>query len=461
MRDEYRGEAFYFGLSFFFLAFCFFGGHVYSADGQAYLSVALNLVLAQPPTVPTGLEGFGVHGVDGLYYSKFGLGYSLVLVPFVVVAILVAGLFGQVLTGPVLEASVLLSGPVLGGLGVYLFDRLQVKLDVPDSPRRAATVFFALGGLWLVYARMLFSELAVGVALLVLLLAQFSEEEGRSWLVGFAAALMVLMRLETIVLVGPLLLAHVVRTGKWIPTATPPVLAAGLIGYYNWMRFGNPVTAGMGSSPAEAFSTPLLKGLAGQFVAPGNGLFVYAPYLGVCLVVSLLLVIRRRPTHTTTWGALLVGVAAYLLVHSTWHSWMGGWSWGPRRLVPLLGPLHLLVAVTWWHGSIGLKRLLLILLCFSIVINVGGLLGDYADYYEGAFYVRDVLFHPGQSQVWNQTLGLLRGEYPLDSFWVRLAGSVPGTVVLGGWLLVALFCLVRALKTKPGSSDATRGKGGS
>ena len=63
-------------------------------------------------------------------------------------------------------------------------------------------------------------------------------------------------------------------------------------------------------------------------------------------------------------AALLLGLFAVTFVlAATWHSWQGGWSWGPRLVIP--GVAVLLVALAPWIGA-GRQRIRLACALFAL-----------------------------------------------------------------------------------------------
>lgn len=418
------------GLAYVLLALACFSGHLASGDAEAYFAVAWHLLMGEPPTIPRYLEGYGVLGPGGLYYAKFGLGQSLLILPLLGATVVVAALGGRVLLGEELRAAALLVGPVMGGLGTVVFDRVQGELGLDQTARRVSCCFLVFGGLWLVYGRYLFAELSVAVFFLLVVYGRLLASRRGDWLMGFSALGTVLLRLETILVVAPVLGLRLRETRRWRPLLALPGAAPLVIGFYNYLRFSTPLRVGMGESAVETFSTPPLLGFLGQFFAPGNGLFVYAPFLLVVLLVSADRLVRGDWNPPGWTWALLAGSLLYLLLHSAWHSWMGGWSWGPRRVVPLLPLIHLLVGCNWSRFSRALRGFMIVLLPVSLLLNLGGLAGNFNHYYRGTFYRVDVLWNPWHAQVLRQNLGLLTGDDPLDWFWVRLLGPTAGTLLV-------------------------------
>jgi hypothetical protein len=72
--------------------------------------------------------------------------------------------------------------------------------------------------------------------------------------------------------------------------------------------------------------------LVGLLVSPGRGVLVYAPIL----LLALVGLVRFAQRHA--WEALLLYgmVPVFIVLNSAYSIWWGGWSWGPRYLVPLL-----------------------------------------------------------------------------------------------------------------------------
>lgn len=437
--DRVESRAFWAALAFFALGLLVLGGRLYSGDAEAYFTVGFQFSLGRLPAISERLVGYGVRGTAGLFYAKFGLGFSLILIPLIWITLMLAAVMGASLTGPVLYTSAHLIGPIMGGAGVYLFHTLQHRLGFTRCSRTVGTVFFLFGGLWLVYSRFLFSELFAGVLVLTVLHGLLEETSTGDWLVGAASAFLVLTRSEMVLFAGPVILVRLLRHRRLVPHVVSFVLGASVFGWYNWLRFGNPLYTGMGHSAVETFSTPIVLGFYGQFFAPGNGLFVYAPFLVVPVSVSLIVLVRTKLYDDGRILAVGVGCLFYLLLHSAWHSWMGGWSWGPRRVIPILGLIHLSVGFSWSKLSSTLRGMLWGLLPLSLLLNTAGLIGDFNEYYRGLFYERDVLFDPAYAQVVRHNLGLLRGQFSVDNIWVQLFGLGGATAVLGGILLVVIL----------------------
>ena len=158
------------------------------------------------------------------------------------------------------------------------------------------------------------------------------------------------------------------RLRRALPAATGPALAVAALAAYNLLRFGDPTQTGYRPPADPGFTTPILDGLHGLLLTSSKSVLLFAPLVllvpwGVRAVWRLAGDTERAgPSGTPAsegpgWTAtqrrrrlalgLLIGNATVTLVTTaTWWSWMGGWSWGPRLLLP--GLLPLLVVLGPW-----------------------------------------------------------------------------------------------------------------
>jgi len=111
----------------------------------------------------------------------------------------------------------------------------------------------------------------------------------------------------------------------------------------NVVRFGSPFDFGYHTSNWQA---PFFPGLYGLTLSPGKGLLWYAPPILLGLI-GFRSFARRSPHEALLCGGVFVG---YLLLHSSYTYWEGGWCWGPRLILPVL-PFAILPA-----GSLLMRR---------------------------------------------------------------------------------------------------------
>ncbi len=131
------------------------------------------------------------------------------------------------------------------------------------------------------------------------------------------------------------------------------VIPVGFTLYYHWQCFGGPFQFPYYHETYPAFAIAHQEGIAGVvfpasreellrffdrlwrlLVSPYRGLFFYSPFL----VFSVGGMIRMaRSEHWRREGRLFLSLTAvYFLFLAAFSDWEGGWSMGPRHLVPLL-----------------------------------------------------------------------------------------------------------------------------
>ena len=120
----------------------------------------------------------------------------------------------------------------------------------------------------------------------------------------------------------------------------PMALSFAVLGWYDELRFHRLFEGSYG--PGGGFSTPLWHGLDGLLFSPGRSLFLYNPLtiLGVVGLILLLVgpgVARDRPL-----GVLMaILIVTRIVFYAKWGVWDGGWTWGPRFLLPVVALLSL------------------------------------------------------------------------------------------------------------------------
>src|SRR5262249_21990229 len=123
------------------------------------------------------------------------------------------------------------------------------------------------------------------------------------WLSGCALTFAVLLRLPSLLCL-PILGLYLLISGPtnrrtdqaitMVVWVSPVALTLVFIGWYDWIRFGDPLRTGAGfdghivrpllSLVPSLFSTPLLDGVLGLLVSPGKSLFLFSPILLLGLI---------------------------------------------------------------------------------------------------------------------------------------------------------------------------------
>jgi len=323
-------------------------------DGQSMFGVTRSVVEHWDVTVHDAV--IGVPGLGGRYYSKFGPGQSLLAIPLYLV-------------GRALEAVVpSWYRPELPGLVSSLLPALAIAFTAALLVLAAVELGASLRGALLlgivyavaspagVYATLWFSEPLTACATLAAVYLLLRDRDRltlwRPLLAGVATALAVCTRLESLLFAPPLLLYAALPRRARLPRAAAFALplAVALIGLalYNAARFGSPLetgySEGLGSAMRDTHPphtlASLAEGLYGLLISPGKGLLEYAPVLLLAPLGAAMLWRRRRRPELLL---LLTVFALDLVAHANvLIRWVGGWSWGPRFLLPVL-PLALLL----------------------------------------------------------------------------------------------------------------------
>lgn len=167
-----------------------------------------------------------------------------------------------------------------------------------------------------------------------------------------------------------------VLVGRLLLAVTAFALPIGLCGvlllWHNLVRFGSLLESGYSD---EGFTTPLYVGLYGMLFSSGKSVFLFSPpvLLGVAGIFWLW---RRHRADTLLIAGL---VLATLLYYSAWWAWYGGWSWGPRFLVPVL-PFLILPIGALLSERVWARWALVPLVVAGIGVQLLGALVDFNPY---------------------------------------------------------------------------------
>jgi hypothetical protein len=434
-------------------------GVLEQVDDVAMLRVTQSIVRDASVAVEPDTPG-AMPGVDGRFYTRYGLGQSLLGIPFYLLAtrlpqtVPTENVFdphGFVTASP-LAFAVTGVGILSTAASVALLYLTCRALDFGQVGSLAAAFALGLGTFAWFYARTFMSEPPSMLCALLTFygLVRYSARPGTIWLAvsGAAAGAMLLLRIANAVLLPPLgiwllwIVWHQchkrLRIAALIAWSSPILASLLVIATYNWIRFGTMLETGY-ADQAQAFDTPLYVGLYGLLFSSGKSLFLYAPIL-LASVVGWLRLRRGR------W-ILAALVIAYLLFYARYDWWYGGGPWGPRFIAVILPFLCLPLATLlprWRMAWLGLVALA----ATSVGVQLLSILVPYLPYeavmaQDDANYDR-LLFHPAYSPILVHARALLHQTYPPDlafsyypSLWLA-AAQVAMLLIAAALLIVGL-----------------------
>ncbi len=303
-------------------------------------------------------------GIDGAFYSKYGIGHALAVAPALFLA--------RWVPGATLGSSAMLvnalATALTGGLLVLTATRSGYRLRTGIA---AGLLYGGATFAW-VYAKTMFSEPLVGLLwLLAVYYLLVDITPRRAFLSGVALAVALSIRPASI-LVTPLfafLLLAPLRpmVSRFIAWGLPiAVVGVGLLGF-NLVRFGNPFDFGY----SESFNGNLLVGVQGFLFSLDRSVFIFAPPL-LALFGTVPLFLRR---HRRVGGAILLVSLSSLLLYSAWAVFWGGPVWGPRYLLPLLPLLFVLLLPGLeraWEGQRVWQWLFVVVGVAGVAIQIPG-----------------------------------------------------------------------------------------
>ena len=178
---------------------------------------------------------------------------------------------------------------------------------------------------------------------------------------------------------------------------------------YNSVRTGSPFVAAAAAPQfpnMPRFSTDIFRGIFDLTLSGSKGLFIFCP----CILFSIFGFLRRFRPPGGIWCGISVSSLLYLVTLSAIPARGGGLSWGPRYLIPALPLLFYLTAMVGSVTAGFSKKILMILLFVSALINVPTFAVNYMlALSEDPLAVNNVGFHP-EAAIYRGLITGLRGK---------------------------------------------------
>jgi len=189
---------------------------------------------------------------------------------------------------------------------------------------------------------------------------------------GMATAMSVVVEYPSIVgaaAVGVMVMMRAARRGRlrllasFVAGCLPPAV---LMGWFHASAFGAPWSTAYTTLENPQFvkdiaygfmgiRAPTLENLEGSFLAPYNGMFYFAPWLGLVIPAAVAAPWpgrRRDGAPAGTAAAVAVMFTLFISCHSLWR---GGWTLGPRYIVAFV-PFAALLIILALDGLEGPAR---------------------------------------------------------------------------------------------------------
>ena len=398
---------------FFFSIFALTGqGSIQSADGKIMFFLTQAMVENQSVSFS---EVVSMESAPGPQFSKYGLGMSILAIPFYIFGKVLSALLG-IEASLATQFSVSMINALITALSCLVIYQFATK-RFNFSPRTSLLLVsgFGLSTIAWYYSEDFMSEPATSFFLLSAVYFVTSEDPAIRkrdlFLAGTFLALAVSCRLAVLVAIPGFI---IYQWAVWaeskeknfiklimglIPPAAPVILVLIIIILYNYIRFADPLETGY-----EKFAGQFVVGFFGLLFSPGKSLFLFNPLtlLG-CLSFPFFFREQRKATLLFSWL-----IVSHLFLFSFWGDWPGGMGWGPRLMLVVIPYLILPLGFLIQEYKQVIRIPVIMLLVAGILIQLSSVTVNIARYYYemsrdfGSLGSERMLFLPKYSQLIGQ-----------------------------------------------------------
>ncbi len=397
---------------FFFSVYVLTGqGSIQSADGK--IMFLLTQAMVENHSVSFS-EIVSLSDTPGPQYSKYGLGMSVLAIPFYLFGKLLSFLLG-IEASLATQFTVSMINAMLTALSCLMVFRIATeRFEFTLRIGLFLALGFGLSTIAWYYSEDFMSEPATTFFLLSAVYWVTGKDRATRDLLwaGTFLALAVSCRLAALVVIPGFIFYQWMVWAEsaekdikqlvmdLLRPAIPVVAVLMLIMIYNYLRFGGPLETGY-----EKISGRFLLGFFGILFSPGKSLFLFNPLtLFGCL--AFIFFLREQRKTALLFGWLIV---SHLVLFSFWHSWQGGMSWGPRLMLVVLPYLILPIGFLLREHKQAVKIPVLLALVVGILIQLPSVTVNVARYYYemsrdfGSLGHDQILFSPQYSQLLGQS----------------------------------------------------------
>jgi hypothetical protein len=354
-------------------------------------SIVERFELHIPEGSPTSIKG-----VDGRTYSLYGLGWSILAVPFYTVGKIV---------GRHPENLVLLLNPLVGAATVTLVFLFSIALGYSRRSSLVVAIFYGFGTFAWPLSKQPFDHVVETFFVLLSVYFMYLHTSKNAIMqlilsalcIGFA----INTRLVSILALPALLVMMGAGCGvsrrfadnskvffrKVVIFMLVLIPFAGLVLWYNYSRFGSIFETGFQLLAAKTgldfFSgTPFLTGLRGFLTSPGKGFFYYSPIA----IFFFFTIVPFYKKHRWPAIAFILLILSYLLFLSRNIYWHGDWAWGPRYLLAItpfiiLPMTELLDSIRWRKKTSFINIPVYVVFTLSILIQTLAVSVNFYNYF--------------------------------------------------------------------------------
>ncbi|MFI5110398.1 MAG: hypothetical protein ACHP78_16365, partial [Terriglobales bacterium] len=320
---------------------------------------------SQPAVFPDEYPEFGLHGRGGKLYGWYGIGQSLLMLPFDVIGAYLERLpiLAHYKEDPSIRGITVAycTNALVSVLTVLVCFRLLRRFDFTVKQAIAGVLALLFCTTHLHYTQNMMENNYIMLLTLTGLAFQYQwlrTGSRRALLIGSAAlGLNLLTRLTTgmdLVAVGGFLLlvswftrvrgrALLERTISYLRVAAPVyavfILLDRIYQFYRFGSFFNTYISVFAREqkmlnpdlpPNYPFETPFHVGFFGALFQPEKSIFLFDPLLVLTAIVAILLWKRFRPEIKAYIGAFVLLLFAYICFYARYTVWNGDFAWGDR-----------------------------------------------------------------------------------------------------------------------------------
>lgn len=431
------------------------------ADGSLMYKVTKSIV--EDGSFKSQVPGFYRGGVF-IESSKYGLGFSIVVVPFYIATKIFAQWFDPKIIEVFTRFAPMFANVFITALTCAILFLFSYHLFSSKRIAFIVTILYGFATLAWPYSRYDFSEPLTSLCLLysIYALFRFQITHKKYWIMlsSIALSYAIFTRVVEFVII-PIwffYLLWIFKKENIKPNITlsmraifPLIITIILFFWYNFYRYGDITSTGYEHDiySSRMFFKTMFTGLYGLLLSPGKGVFWYSPSLILSLVAYPIFWKKDRSLFIVCLAVILV----HLFIYSGWIAWEGGWCWGPRNLVPII--TLLILPIGYWIRKYQWSSFIWItLLSYGIIVQFLGIVYPFNIYIQSTIEqgvnFNDLLFKYHYNPIsGNLLLAIELPKELWDFAFIPLLSSSYRQITIGGaTILILIFAISGTLLIK-------------